>query len=674
MRTVSDFKGLNQGLVISDTEFSAMRNMSDLYYPAIATRPARGTVQSIANANGLYYKNHLFYVSGTKCYYNGNEVSGLTVTSGRKQIVGMGAYIIIFPDKKIFNTAAGEVTSIDDTFAAGIVRFDELSTDSVFTKIRANNIHTHFRQYDGVKISGVNDDSFKLDGGPVTKVVTEVGENYIVVTASIQSTFSGDLTLEASGTSTKISGTGIGEKFKVNDRVNVTGLLDSGITISNALVSAVSSGYITVDVAFPAKDHTQTSTMQFEPYFSGSDKTKISYGGMGEKFDEGDVITISGCNNSGYNTSFVIRGAGNGYILVDKTLGTAFSQASGITITRTKVKQSATVKRVGFAQTSGITFSRESPAMDFVCEHDNRLWGCSSLNHEIYASKLGDPTNWNCYEGISTDSYAVTVGSDGDFTGCISHMGYVLFFKENAIHMMYGSKPSNYQLNSKQLPGVRAGCSDSLCIVNETLYYVGRNGVYAFDGAIPTKISEGIKDEISNARSSQQDGKMYVSCLLNGTQTMLCYDPRYRIWDIEDGTKFDFSVYGDGVLYFIEGNTLKTITGSDTGIIQWMIESGDLVESSLLNKYISKAMFNFWMEAGAEADIYFRYDDDPLWHRKGTVHSIVNRTFTIPIISERCSKFRWKIEGRGNAKLLGMAVTVEGGSEINVGIESPYRR
>lgn len=34
--------------------------------------------------------------------------------------------------------------------------------------------------------------------------------------------------------------------------------------------------------------------------------------------------------------------------------------------------------------------------------------------------------NWNCFEGIATDSYAASVGSDGDFTGCIGHMGYRL--------------------------------------------------------------------------------------------------------------------------------------------------------------------------------------------------------------------------------------------------------
>ena len=87
--------------------------------------------------------------------------------------------------------------------------------------------------------------------------------------------------------------------------------------------------------------------------------------------------------------------------------------------------------------TSIITLKREMPKLDFVFECENRLWGCrygeannGEFVNEIYASKLGDFRNWNCFEGISTDSYAVSVGTEGKFTGAIAYLGYPLFFKE----------------------------------------------------------------------------------------------------------------------------------------------------------------------------------------------------------------------------------------------------
>jgi len=676
-RTVGQWGGLDERLIIGDSSMSKMKNMSTRFYPAIATRAPRGTAQrTINNPRGLYHKNGLFWISGTRCYYKGNVV--MTVTDGDKQIVGMGAYICVFPDKKIYNTKTGEVTNVDATYTqSGAIRFEELSSDSAFTKITAPGIHKSFKQYDGVKFDGVNDKAFVVDGEGATKVITEIGTDYIVVSAVIQNGWTGKARFTASGGGTRIEGTGIHDNFNANDVIKTVGCKDDALNLSGKTVTSKGTNHIVVNAPFPARSFSQSGVTTFSPYYSGSSLTRIFCEAMGSRFSEGDVVTIAGCTGgaASFNGSKVVRGAGTGYILVDGSLTTTISQVSGITIRRTAFEQTGvTVKRTSFTRTSGITIKRQSQSFDYVCEHDNRLWACSSANHEIYASKLGDPTNWNCYEGISTDSYTVTVGSDGDFTGCASHMGYVLFFKEQSISVMYGNKPSNFQLNNRQMPGVKTGCSRSLCVVNETLYYVGRDGVYQYDGAAPRKISDTILSELAEAVASQQDGKLYLSCLKGGERTLLVYDPRYQVWDEEDETRFKFAAYGDGILYYIDGeDALRTITGDEKSVIDWNIESGDLRENRLEQKWISKVMFNFWLASGSEADIYFQFDEDPLWHRAWTVHSVVNKTYNIPIVPQRCSRFRWRIEGKGQMKLLAMGVTVEGGSEINGNIRSWYR-
>ena len=677
-RTVGQWGGLDERLIIDESSFSAMKNMSTRFFPAVATRLPRGAAQqTIATPRGLYWKNHLFYISGTQCYYDGSAVSGMTVTAGDKQIVGMGAYICVFPDKKIFNTATGEVTSVDAIYTqSGSITFAELSQDSAFCKITATGIDDVLKQYDGVTFSGVGDRAFQVDGADATKVISEIGDDYIVVSAVIQNAWTGKATLSASSGNTRIAGIGIQDNFASGDILKVIGCKDDALNVSGKAWAAEGTGYIEIAQAFPTKSWTQSGTATFSAYYTGSNLTRIYCASIGDMFSEGDVVTIAGCTNSAYNGSFTVRQAGTGYILVDGTLATDFTQSSGLTINRTAHEMTGvTVKRTSFTRASGIKIKRESQSMDFVCEHDNRLWGCSSLNHEVYASKLGDPTNWQCYEGISTDSYTVTVGSDGDFTGCISHGGYVLFFKEDCIHMMYGNKPANFQLTTERMPGVRSGCSRSLCVVNETLYFVGRQGVYRFDGATPVKISDQITEDISAAVAGQQDGKYYLSCQKNSKQAMLVFDPKYQVWDQEDDTQFKFATYGNGVCYYIDAdNKLRTLTGSDSAIIEWSIESGDLRENLLEQKWISKAMFNFWLDAGAEANIFFRFDEDPLWHRAGTVHSVTSKTYTIPIIPQRCSRFRWRIEGKGQMKLIAMGITVEGGSEINGSLQSWYRR
>lgn len=679
MRQQWQFGGLNQNLAVGYGEFSDQLNASDRYFPAIAARKPRGTTTTaLTTPNGLMHKNKLFWVDGTKCYYDGAQVSGLTVTNGKKTLVGMGAYIVIFPDKKVYNTATGEVRNIDATYTqSGTITFQELSTDSVFTKITASGIQNTIKQYDGVKINGVGDAAFTLDGDGVTKVVTEAGTNYIVVTATIQNTFVGAVTITAQDTHTRISGTGIGNQFAVDDRVKLIGCSDPALNVTNKTVLAKGSNYIDIDFAYPTKAYTQGSTpLKFEAMYYGSDRTKIYGTNLNTLFSAGDVVTIAGCTNSAYNGNKTILEAGTDYIVVGGTLATSFTQASGITMTRIRsAYDSITVKRTAFTRSSGITFQRTSPDMDYVCEYNNRLWGCSSDNHEIYASKLGDPTNWNCFEGISTDSYALTIGTDEPFTGCIAHMGHVIFFKENTLHVMYGDKPTNFALNTSHMPGVRMGCSESLEIVDETLYYVGRNGVYSYDGAIPQKISENIVDELTEAVATHENGRLYLSCKMAGNQTILCYHPSTKLWDKEDDDVFMFAAYGDGKGYYINKNKhIATVTGEDTDVINWMLESGDLKEDSMNAKYISKLTFNFWLAEGTIATVFIKCDDGPMWIRKGQITASRDATYTLPIQPQRCGKYRYRIEFIGDGKLISSARNVEGGTELNGTVFHGYRQ
>ena len=398
------------------------------------------------------------------------------------------------------------------------------------------------------------------------------------------------------------------------------------------------------------KQSDHPGNITFAPTFQDSVLTKVTASGINNSFEINDAVTITGCSDAQFNTTKIIREKGTDYIIIDGVLASSFTVASGM------------------------VFKRKVPDMDFVCERDNRLWGCSNTNHEIYSSKLGDPTNWNSFEGISTDSYAVTVGSDGDFTGCVSHLGHVIFFKEHMIHMMYGDRPNNFSLQSQEMPGVRAGCSDSIEIVNETLFYVGRNGVYSFDGAMPQKISEVITDEITEAVATQEEGRLYLSCKMAGTQTILCYDPRLQIWDKENDEVFKFTAYGEGKGYYIDAsNVIKTITGNDTEVIEWMIESGDIKEGSLEMKHVGKLMFNLWLAMGTEAMVYIKCDDSTMWVRKGLIVSDKDMTYTLPIIPERCGKYRYRVMVKGDGKIISSSRAVEGGTELNGTVHYGYR-
>lgn len=103
---LSTFRGYNHTLTVGSGEFYDMQNLTSDYYPILSPRKKRGTLIAADgdNINGMISKDALCYVKGTKLYINQSEVSGLTLEDSEKQLVSMGAYLIIFPDKKWINT------------------------------------------------------------------------------------------------------------------------------------------------------------------------------------------------------------------------------------------------------------------------------------------------------------------------------------------------------------------------------------------------------------------------------------------------------------------------------------------------------------------------------------------------------------------------------------------
>lgn len=198
-------------------------------------------------------------------------------------------------------------------------------------------------------------------------------------------------------------------------------------------------------------------------------------------------MELSGFHVESLNKTTVLKDVGDGYLLIVGPIDEDGSQTEPITIKRTV------------------------PDMDFYTVSENRLWGCSSKNHEIYASKLGSFRNFHCFDGVSSDSYTATIASDGDFTGAITYLGYVMFWKENAVYKVYGNRPSNFQIVEGMLRGVAKGCGKSLCIVNEVLYYKSESSVMSFQGALPTDVGAVLEAGYGEAEAGRMGNKYYIS-------------------------------------------------------------------------------------------------------------------------------------------------------------------
>ena len=400
--------------------------------------------------------------------------------------------------------------------------------------------------------------------------------------------------------------------------------------------------------------YTQSGSISIAPVSEGSSFVKIQGTNLGKAFKKDDVVTLSGFTQytDVLNGAKAIKEIGDNFIVI------------------TAVDENGAALR-SITEERGVKIERKLPDLDFVCEFNNRLWGCSSANHEIYASKLGDPTNWNSYQGTAADSYAVSVGSDGDFTGVISQQGYVVFFKEDYIHTIYGTKPSNFSLDTVQARGVMKGCSKSLCHVNETVMYVGRDAIMAYTGGMPESVSDKLNLRWSSAVANQWKGKYYVDLTFFNKTTTYVYDLVHNVWMKEDEheNKLLSRFYANGILFETRekerhiSSRFTSLEEIRTGDMDWYLESVYLEEGTIDQKKVHSLQFNVELETDAYFAVYVRYDNDTTWRRVSSVTADRRNTYTVPLKLKKCERYQYRLEGHGWFILYGMSKTIGKGSE-----------
>jgi len=189
-----------------------------------------------------------------------------------------------------------------------------------------------------------------------------------------------------------------------------------------------------------------------------------------------------------------------------------------------------------------VELRRRMPVLDYICEHDNRVFGCRyGLNdegefvNEIYVSALGKPARWFSYEGISSDSFTVSVGEPGAWTGCCSCGDVVFFFKENKIFVMAGGAPGSYSLHDYDGYGVQAGSEKSLTVIENAAYYKSSHGVrriipYSYPVVIGDDLGE---DKWTDAIGGTDGRKYYISMADGEERSLYVYDTDARLWTRE---------------------------------------------------------------------------------------------------------------------------------------------
>lgn len=381
-------------------------------------------------------------------------------------------------------------------------------------------------------------------------------------------------------------------------------------------------------------------------------------------FNVGDAVTISGCTTeTKNNVTAVIREIdGNKLYFSENLFHIGFNDV-------------IVGSWAGHAEEGAVTITREVPELLQLCEDGNRLWGCSKGT--VYASKLGDPFNWNVFDGLETDSWTVTPGSSGEFTGCCNFQGYPTFFKEDRIYKAYGSVPSEFSLVDSPYLGVMAGCGQSLATVSGVLFYLSSAGPMAYTGSVPQPIGDAFGSTRFVGGVAGSDGiKYYVSLEdADGRYRLFVYDAQKGMWHIEDDMQATHLCRHDGELYCLDaagqirllGDVQQAPEGcTEETDLAWFAEFGDFTHEDPNHKGLGKLQLRLQMEEGSEVKILVQYDSDGVWRLvRAVTGEGSKRNYYLPIIPRRCDHYRLLLEGTGRSRLYSLVRETYSGSERN---------
>lgn len=579
---INTFAGYDHRLVTSDTTFYDMQNMCTGLYPAISTRPKRAKVSTLKDARGLIAKDALCWIDGNALYYNGNKITGITLNSSTpKQMVSMGAYLVIFPDAVYVNTK-------DLTEYGGLGASYELPAD--------NTVTVTVSRQDGTEYENLLVSNTPPENAAVGDYWIDTSESPSVLKMYTYEEIWADVPVSYC----TVKATGIGAGFKSGDGLTVTASKNLG----GALPFGAEGNYSATLVMSAVTD---------------------------------DTLTFAGI----MNTAQVVYNAGD-----------------------------ITLKA-----------ERRIPKMDYVVESQNRLWGCyyglddegKTLN-EIYASALGDPKNWQIFQGTAADSYIVSLGSDGVFTGAASYQNRPVFFKEQCIHTVYGDYPANYTMNTANVRGVQKGSWRSVANIGGVLYYKSPTDICAYDGSIPVSISAQLGDDnavFSHAVAGANGTLLYIALRSGNTDTMYVYDTQRGIWSKEDEvTPIAFASDSSGLYYITQNALMRTVYTQATGgtpeqeDIEWSLTTGIHGFENPDGKRLRQLKLNMLAEEDTACELEVMYDSSGEWLKIADCYgSGLTKCTSVIFIPQLCDHFQLRLSGYGYMHLVSVTKSVLYGGE-----------
>ena len=602
------FYGLNRRPAAADGEFADMENLSSDAFPLLSPRAPRAFLRALTRPNGLNTDLGFAFADGADFYFGGKKVEGVSLSDGEKNIVAFGAYLLIFPDGIWYDTINKTHGEIEQGGTeTGALSFSQIRTSKWIYKPDDEPERLRDSEWD----IGNSKNSLLF---PITVSLSDY-KKYDELPDTVQT-------------------------YRYSEPM-------LSLVVCGGAFYYPKKAVWTKDISEAVTEWrvAQWQKVEAEAVRVPADGAPACFPAANLWSGNAHVHPVKVTASSGDYYNFDLTGADGLFDLFE-----GFDS-----------------KKINYRWKY-----RTLPVLDYVCVSGNRLWGChfgTQVNgfepvNEIYCSELGDFRKWETGTGADK-AWTAAVGAYGEWTGCISYRGYALFFKEDAVLRVTGTKPGNFQYAQIASTGVAAGCARSLCVVGEVLYYKGRNGIYAYDGSLPARISDklGSLQAASGAAAGGTEDKYYI-CL---SGALCVYDAARGLWHMEDGGLIRFFARYGGALYGIAGRNLVCFSGTPDeqfenpeaeDAVKWYAETGDIGLDMPEQKFYRSFVLRASGAPSARLTVEILADGCDWRHAADFVFDGIG-SVVLPVTTPRCDHMRIRFSGRGDVKIYSIAYTAE---------------
>mgnify|MGYP004676870629 CR=1 FL=1 len=316
------------------------------------------------------------------------------------------------------------------------------------------------------------------------------------------------------------------------------------------------------------------------------------------------------------------------------------------------------------------------PKMDYVCVHNNRIWGvrgnyiyASSSGYAMGAAGSDGRYGWTQFYDAAgnpddSGSFFQEVASDGDFTGIMSWDDRIIALKERCHHEINGSYPSTFALSTISKLGTVS--HHSMAEVNGRAFYASQSGVYIYAGGYEKEIGRKLNENIKKAVAGS-DGNRYYLRLSNGTENKLyVYHTAVEMWTEEDLTNVAFFTYQNGSLYACctDGKIWIMNDPASTETVEWRFKFTDYADSVYYNTELKRLIFKWKSTKGNTIKV--KISTDGKTFRTLTDFRFVGEEMqTVKCNVNRGREHVIVVEGKGDIDVYGYQLTVmKGGQNI----------